>query len=67
MSLNHRPDGYITERLGAQDVAKRAPTQRDRLLQAYQDQHMGVTDDQAAHASGLEYTCYWKRCGELAS
>jgi hypothetical protein len=63
--INFRPDGYLTEKIGAQDVAPRAKTQRDRILQSYADQHMGLTDDQAADAAGLLGSCYWKRCGEL--
>jgi hypothetical protein len=63
--INFRPDGYITEKIGAADVAKRAPTQRDRILQSYADEHMGLTDDQAAGKAGLLTACYWKRCGEL--
>lgn len=63
--INYRPHGYVTEKIGAQDVAKRAPTQRERLLMAYADQFMGLTDEQAADAAGLLRSCYWKRCGEL--
>ena len=53
---------------GAQDVAKRAPSQSLRLLQAYSVAQAGYTSEEAAKRTGLidkPGCCYWKRCSEL--
>lgn len=63
--MDYRPSGYITEKLGSEDVAKRKPTQQDKLLKEYAKAYLGLTDEEAAINAGLEHTCYWKRCGEL--
>ena len=63
--VNYRPDGWLTELLGADDVAPRRLNQRDRLLVHYLTRPDGLTDDEAADRAGLMHTCYWKRCGEL--
>jgi hypothetical protein len=51
---------------GAESVAYRAGSQKQRLLIAF---HMagddGLTDDEAALAVSLDRSCFWKRCGEL--
>jgi hypothetical protein len=65
MSINFRPQGYDTERQGADDVAPRRMNQRDRLLKHYLSATIGLTDDEAAQEEGLMHTCYWKRCSEL--
>jgi hypothetical protein len=42
---------------------------RGRLLKAYSvlgQDHLGLTDEEAAHIAGMPVTsCWWKRCGEL--
>jgi len=60
------PD-WITSVIGAERVAYRSGSQKDKLLKAYKDVYPGgLTDDEAAAAAGLPMTtCYWKRCGEL--
>jgi hypothetical protein len=65
VSINFRPHGYVTEQLGAADVAPRRENQKTRLLRTYVNAPLGLTDDEAAQEADLEDTCYWKRCGEL--
>lgn len=64
-TINYRPHGHHTERAGAADVQPRRLTQQTKLLLAYRDEMLGLTDDEAAQRARLLYTCYWKRCGEL--
>lgn len=61
-----RTPDYGTSIEGAKAVAKRAPTQKLRLLAAYDYAgERGFTDEQAAHYAGLLGTCHWKRSSEL--
>lgn len=62
----HRTPDHATSVEGAASVAKRAPTQKLRLLAAYDFAgERGFTDEQAAHYAGLLGSCFWKRAGEL--
>lgn len=63
----HRNPDWTSSVMGAQNVAYRAGSQKARLLAAYEAAYpLGLTDDEAAVAAGLDLTsCYWKRCGEL--
>ena len=66
-SGRHRNPDWTTSIIGAERIAYRSGTQKDRLLSAYKEAYpSGLTDDEAAVAAGLPLTsCYWKRCGEL--
>jgi len=66
-SGRHRYPDWSTSIIGAERIAYRSGSQKDKLLKAYKDAHpAGLTDDEAAVAAGLPLTsCYWKRCGEL--
>lgn len=51
---------------GARSVTVRAGSHKARLLTRYfYAGETGLTDDDAAVRSGLERSCFWKRCGEL--
>lgn len=61
-----RTPDYATSIEGATAVAKRAPSQKLRMLAAYDFAgERGFTDEQAAHYAGLLGSCFWKRAGEL--
>lgn len=63
---NVRTPDYATSIEGSKSVAKRAPSQRLRLLQAFEFAgERGFTDEQAAHYAGLLGSCYWRRCTDL--
>ena len=63
---NVRTPDYATSIEGSVAVAKRAPTQKMKLLRAYAYAgERGFTDEQAAHYAGLLGSCFWKRAGEL--
>lgn len=66
-SGRHRYPDWSTSIIGAERVAYRSGSQKEKLLSAYKDAYpLGLTDDEAAVAAGLPLTsCYWKRCGEL--
>ena len=66
-SGRHRYPDWSTSIIGAERIAYRSGSQKDKLLAAYRNAHPnGLTDDEAAAAAGLPMTsCYWKRCGEL--
>jgi hypothetical protein len=66
-SGRHRYPDWTTSIIGAERVAYRAGSQKEKQLNAYQEAYpAGLTDDEAAVAAGLPLTsCYWKRCGEL--
>lgn len=65
----HRNDDHATSIQGARDVARRAPTQKLRLLVAYRAAgRVGLTAEQAGINSGLAarpLCCYWHRCTDL--
>lgn len=58
-----------TSRRAAPDAARRAPSQKVRLLAVYRAAGSdGLTDEEAGDRSGLAQSrrcCYWKRCSEL--
>ena len=62
-----RRNDHKTSKAGAQDVAYRAGSQKDKLLNAYRTAYpAGLTDEEAAIAAGLSLrSCFWKRCSEL--
>ena len=66
-SGRHRYPDWSTSIIGAERVAYRSGSQKEKLLSAYKAAYpSGLTDDEAAVAAGLPLTsCYWKRCGEL--
>ena len=63
----HRKNDRDTSIEGAESVAYRAGSQKDKLLKAYATAYpLPLTDEEAASLAGLPMTsCYWKRCGEL--
>lgn len=62
----YRSDDHNTSIAGAESVAFRAGSQKAKLLAAFADAGpRGMTDDEAAIATGLDRSCFWKRCGEL--
>ena len=57
-----------TSNEGIHDVLPRAGSQQAKLLLAYANRPMGLTNWEAGEASGLSASpqcCYWKRCSEL--
>lgn len=66
IGTRHRGSDHTTSVQGAEDVSKRAPTQRIRLLVEFEQAGIiGLTDEEAGELAGLAMSCYWKRCGEL--
>lgn len=64
--MNARLNDPITSHMASYDVKHRAPTQRQRLLWAFEKHPDGLTDEQAAIIAGLSMrSCWWKRCSEL--
>jgi hypothetical protein len=64
----HRAKDYDSSVQGAKSVSYRAGSQKAKLLSAFQESGKhGLTDDEAAVITGLEKSCFWKRCGELRS
>jgi hypothetical protein len=64
----HRTEDHNSSVLGAKSVSYRAGSQKAKLLAAFQTAGKeGLTDDEAALITGLEKSCFWKRCGELRS
>jgi hypothetical protein len=63
----HRHPDWTSSIVGAERVAYRSGSQKEKLLNAYRNAYpRGLTDDEAAADAGLPMTsCYWKRCGEL--
>lgn len=63
----HRKHDRDTSVEGAESVAYRAGSQKDKLLKAYATAYpKALTDEEAAELAGLPMTsCYWKRAGEL--
>lgn len=49
---------------GADHIAPKRASQRDRLLAVYAEFPEGLTDEEAAEAAGI-VTGAWKRCSEL--
>jgi hypothetical protein len=66
-SGRHRHPDWTSSIIGAERIAYRSGSQKDKLLNAYRSAFPnGLTDDEAAVVAGLPLTsCYWKRCGEL--
>lgn len=61
----HQP-GIETTVLADKSMSEKAPTIRERIYAEYvRAGDRGLTDDEAALASGMLDTCYWKRCNEL--
>jgi hypothetical protein len=56
-----------TSHQAAKAVRVHAASQKARLLRAYADEPNGMTDEEAAAATGLGDSGYWKRCSELRS
>ena len=65
----YRTTDPATSRNGAEAVKHRAPSQRDRLLRAFDlAGPIGLTDEEAAYVTRLSESrraCWWKRCSEL--
>ena len=63
--LSRRTDPE-TSAMGARDVSYRSGSQKARLLAAYQQAGaMGMTDEQAAKATGMALYGATKRCADL--
>ena len=62
-----RRDDHATSIAGANSVAYRAGSQKERLLRAYRYAGAdGLTDEEACVLAGISLrSCYWKRCSEL--
>lgn len=61
----HQP-GIETTVLADKGISEKAPSIREVIHQAYiKAGDRGLTDDEAAQATGMLDTCYWKRCNEL--
>jgi len=55
-----------TSKQAAAAAERRAPSQRDRLLNAYMVAgDRGLTDEEAGVSAGLSGSGYWKRCSDL--
>jgi len=56
----------VTSKRAAENARRRAPNQRERLLDAYA-RNGALLDSEAARIAGLYGTrsCWWKRCSEL--
>lgn len=61
-----RTSDPVTSHEGGETVALRAGSQKVKLLASYfRAAARGLTDDEAALWTGLDRSCFWKRCSEL--
>lgn len=60
-----RANDHATSRAAGEALASLTPAHA-QLLAAYMAAPLGLTDEEAAVAAGVDpRSCWWKRCGEL--